>query len=262
MRRRPYEPDPGNAGGGSHARLKALSSRSLPAEGAAFFFMGEHDPSPARALVFANGDLHDGPAVRRALHEGAGALIIAADGGARLALACGLTPHLVVGDMDSLSEDDLADLRAHGAIIQRVTAEKDETDLELALLAAAERGAAWVRVLGAAGGRLDQTLANALLLTLDALTGRDVRLVAGQQTLWLIGPGEHALDGAPGDTISLIPLGGDARGVRTEGLRYPLRGETLRFGPARGVSNIIAAAGARVALDEGTLVVVHTPGRA
>jgi len=50
--------------------------------------------------------------------------------------------------------------------------------------------------------------------------------------------------------------------VRTEGLRYPLRGETLRFGPARGVSNIIAAAGARVALDEGTLVVVHTPGRA
>ncbi len=261
MRRRPYEPDPGNAGGGSHARLKALSSRSLPAEGAAFL-MGEHDRSQTRALVFANGDLHDGPAVRQALQQGAGALVIAADGGARLALACGLTPHLVVGDMDSLSEEELADLRARGVAIQRVAAEKDETDLELALLAAAERGATWVRVLGAAGGRLDQTLANVLLLTLDALAGRDVRLVAGRQTLWLIGPGDHALDGAPDDTISLIPLGGDARGVRTEGLRYPLRGETLRFGPARGVSNIIAEAGARVALDEGTLVVVHTPGRA
>ncbi len=261
MRRRPYEPDPGNAGGGSHARLKALSSRSLPAEGAAFL-MGEHDRSQTRALVFANGDLHDGPAVQQALQQGAGALVIAADGGARLALACGLTPHLVVGDMDSLSEEELADLRARGVAIQRVAAEKDETDLELALLAAAERGATWVRVLGAAGGRLDQTLANVLLLTLDALAGRDVRLVAGRQTLWLIGPGDHALDGAPDDTISLIPLGGDARGVRTEGLRYPLRGETLRFGPARGVSNIIAEAGARVALDEGTLVVVHTPGRA
>ena len=261
MRRRPYEPDPGNAGGGSHARLKALSSRSLPAEGAAFL-MGEHDRSQTRALVFANGDLHDGLAVQQALQQGAGALVIAADGGARLALACGLTPHLVVGDMDSLSEEELADLRARGVAIQRVAAEKDETDLELALLAAAERGATWVRVLGAAGGRLDQTLANVLLLTLDVLSGRDVRLVAGRQTLWLIGPGDHALDGAPDDTISLIPLGGDARGVRTEGLRYPLRGETLRFGPARGVSNIIAEAGARVAFDVGTLVVVHTPGRA
>lgn len=224
--------------------------------------MGEHDRSQTRALVFANGDLHDGPAVQQALQQGAGALVIAADGGARLALACGLTPHLVVGDMDSLSEEELADLRARGVAIQRVAAEKDETDLELALLAAAERGATWVRVLGAAGGRLDQTLANVLLLTLDALSGRDVRLVAGRQTLWLIGPGDHALDGASDDTISLIPLGGDARGVRTEGLRYPLRGETLRFGPARGVSNVIAEAGARVALDEGTLVVVHTPGRA
>jgi thiamine pyrophosphokinase len=224
--------------------------------------MGEHDRSPARALVFANGNLHDGPAVQRALQQGAGALIVAADGGARLALACGLTPHLVIGDMDSLSEGELADLRARGAAIERVAAEKNETDLELALLAAAGRGAGWVRVLGAAGGRLDQTLANILLLTLDALAGRDVRLAAGQQTLWLIGPGDHALDGAPGDTISLIPLGGDARGVRTAGLRYPLRGETLRSGPARGVSNAIAVAGARVALDEGTLVVVHTPGRA
>ncbi len=224
--------------------------------------MGEHDWSPARALVFANGDLHDGSAVQQALQQGAGALVVAADGGARLALACGLTPHLVVGDMDSLDEGELADLRARGAAIRRVAAEKDETDLELALLAAAEHGAAWVRVLGAAGGRLDQMLANVLLLTLDVLAGRDVRLAAGPQTLWLIGPGDHALDGVPGDTISLIPLGGDARGVRTEGLRYPLRGETLRFGPARGISNVIAAAGARVALDEGTLVVVHTPGRA
>lgn len=224
--------------------------------------MGEHGSAPARALVFANGDLYDGPAVRRALREGAGALVIAADGGARLALACDLIPHLVVGDMDSLSGEELADLRARGATLRRVAAEKDETDLELALLAAAQRGASWVRVLGAAGGRLDQALANVLLLTLGALAGRDVRLVAGWQTLWLIGPGEHALDGEPGDTISLIPLGGDARGVRTEGLRYPLRDEALRFGPARGVSNVIAAAGARVALVAGKLVVVHTPGRA
>ena len=110
--------------------------------------------------------------------------------------------------------------------------------------------------------RIDQTLANITLLMLPDLDGRDVRLVAGRQTLWLAGPGEHMLDGAPGDTISLIPLDGDAENVRTAGLEYPLKGETLRFGPARGVSNVIRRAPARVSFDAGRLVLIHTVGRA
>jgi thiamine pyrophosphokinase len=215
-----------------------------------------------RALVFANGDLNDGPAVQEALAHATDSLILAADGGARLALACGLTPAVVVGDIDSLTPGDLDDLRARGATIERHPPDKDETDLELALLAAVRRGATWIRVIGGVGGRIDQTLANITLLTLPELAGRDTRLVAGRQTLWLIGPGDHALDGDPGDTISLIPLMGDARDVRTEGLAYPLRGETLRFGPARGVSNVIVTQPAHVRLDAGLLVVVHTPGKA
>ncbi len=224
--------------------------------------MTQDRASHKRALVFANGDLHDGPAVQQALRQGAGGLVVAADGGARLALACGYRPDLVVGDMDSLDEATLAALLRDGAELRRFSPDKDETDLELALLTAVHAGATWVRILGAAGDRLDQTLANILLLTLDALRGIDARLVAGRQTLWLIGPGDHALDGTPGDTISLIPLDGDAIGVRTHALRYSLRGETLRFGPARGVSNVITAEGARVALERGRLLVVHTPGRA
>lgn len=235
---------------------------ATPSAAGVAFFVTAQERFHKRALVFANGDLHDGPAVQEALRQGTGGLIVAADGGARLALACGLRPALVVGDMDSLDEATLVTLRQNGAELQRFPADKDETDLELALLAAVRAGATWLRILGAVGDRLDQTLANILLLTLDALRGVDARLVAGRQTLWLLGPGEHALGGAPGDTISLIPLDGDAIGVRTHALRYPLRGETLRFGPARGVSNVIIEAGARVALEKGHLVVVHTPGRA
>jgi thiamine pyrophosphokinase len=215
-----------------------------------------------RALVFANGDLNDGSAVQAALRFAPESLIVAADGGARLALACGLVPQVVVGDLDSLMPGEVDELRAQGAEIVRYPAEKDETDLELALMIAVHRGATRIRVIGATGGRIDQTLANISLLTLPDLAGRDTRLVAGPQTLWLIGPGEHPLDGAPGDTISLLPLAGDARDVRTDGLDYPLRSETLRFGPARGVSNVMLGASARVALSAGLLVVVHTPGRA
>ncbi len=215
-----------------------------------------------RVLIFANGDLNPGPQVDQAL-EGAGeALIIAADGGARHALALGLAPHIVIGDMDSLSEEELAHCAMLGATLLRYPPAKDETDLELALLYAAGHGAETVRVLGAMGGRLDQTLANILLLTLPALRGRDVRLIAGRQTAWLLWPGEHRLTGQQGDTLSLIPLGGEVTGIVTTGLAYPLRNETLSFGPARGISNVFAAETATIRLAAGMLLAVHTLGRA
>ncbi|MCC6801178.1 MAG: thiamine diphosphokinase [Anaerolineae bacterium] len=215
-----------------------------------------------RALVFANGDLNDGPAVRAALSAAEDALIIAADGGARLALACGLAPALVIGDLDSLSEGEIADLRERGAAIERVPTEKDETDLELALLEAARRGADQITLIGAAGGRLDHMLANIYLLAMPELRARAARVVAGRQTLWLIGPGAHTLEGALGDTVSLLPLTPEAAGIVTEGLAYPLRGESLRIGAARGVSNVMQTALAHVTLGAGLLLVVHTQGRA
>jgi thiamine pyrophosphokinase len=215
-----------------------------------------------RALVFANGDLNDGPAVQAALRHVPDAFIIAADGGARHAAACGLLPDVVVGDMDSLAADKLRDLRSRGVLIQRYPPNKDETDLELALLAAVARQTTWIRVIGAVGDRLDQTFANIYLLMLRELVGRDVRLVAGRQAVWLIDAGEHTLSGAPGDTISLLPLMPGVSGMTTEGLQYPLDNEPLSFGPARGVSNVMQADEARVTLAAGMVVVVHTIGRA
>ncbi len=215
-----------------------------------------------QALIFANGDLNPGPLVDYVLQDAGDALTIAADGGARHMLALGLAPQVVIGDMDSLSETELAHCAALGAAILRYPPAKDETDLELALLYAAGRGAETVRVIGAMGGRLDQTLANILLLTLPVLRGRDVRLVAGRQAAWLLWPGQHRLDGQIGDTLSLIPLGGEAAGVATDGLAYPLRDETLLFGPARGISNVFSADAAAVRFSAGMLLVVHTLGRA
>ena len=215
------------------------------------------------ALVFANGDLNPGPLVDQALAAADEAsLWVAADGGALHAEALGVPIQTVIGDMDSLSEADLARLEAGGAVLRRFPPVKNETDLELALLYVVEQGAECVRVIGALGGRLDQTLANVLLLTRSELAGRDIRLVAGQQAAWLLTPGTHPIAGTPGDTLSLIPLGGDALGVTADGVQYPLRQETLAFGPARGVSNVFEAAQAQVSLDSGLLLALHTLGRA
>lgn len=213
-----------------------------------------------QALIFANGDLNNGPAVRDALAQSA--TVIAADGGAHLALSLGLKIALVVGDMDSINPATLTELSALGVEIQHYPAEKDATDLELALIEAAQRGFRALRVIGALGGRLDQTLANIYLLNLPILRGCDVRMVSGNQTTWQLSAGDHALMGGVGDTISLLPLGGPVEGITTQQMRYPLNNETLDFGPARGVSNVIHGPAPRVAFRSGRLLVVHTQGRA
>lgn len=213
-------------------------------------------------LIFANGDINDGAMVRRALAAATEPTIVAADGGARAALYFGYLPHLVIGDLDSLSAVEIQNLTARGVELRRFPPEKDETDLELALRYAAEQRADHVRIVGGIGDRLDQTLANMYLLALPELTGLDVAFVAGKQEIWLLHSGSHTIMGSPGDTVSLIPLGGAVEGVSTDGLYYPLRDETLAFGPARGVSNVMQHDQAQVSLREGVLLVIHTVGRA
>ena len=213
-----------------------------------------------RAIIFANGECTEPEKARDLLRLDD--LVIAADGGTRHALAAGVTPDVVIGDLDSISPDERACVEAAGSQVIRFSPRKDETDLELALLHAARAGATEIVVLAALGGRLDQTVANLLLLALPELEGLDVCIVEGPQTAFLIRAGGDAtqIEGQPGDTLSLIPLAGDAVGVTAEGVEWPLHDETLRFGLARGVSNVLTAERARVGLRQGVLLCVVARG--
>jgi thiamine pyrophosphokinase len=215
-----------------------------------------------RAVVLANGTLEDPEWLRQRVAAWGPAEVIAADGGAGLAARLDLQPQVVIGDFDSLDSGLRASLSAAGAQLQASPAEKDETDLELAVHLAVAGGADQVAILGALGGRLDMTIANMMLLADDRLAGVRVELWHADQTAWVIRPPGAELPGRAGDTISLIPLGGPASGITTHNLAYPLRAETLPIGPARGVSNLIRAEPAAVELSAGCLLVVHTPGRA
>jgi thiamine pyrophosphokinase len=206
------------------------------------------------AVIVANGPGFDPEPLRA--HIEAADLLIAADGGGNALFAAGLTPHVVVGDLDSLAPAALAALAAAGAAILRHPTEKDETDLELALLLAVERGATVVDVLGAMGGRWDQTLSNVALLALPELAGRRVRLLDAGQEAYLA-RGATPIPGERGETVSLLPVGGPARGITTQGLYYPLEAAELRFERSRGVSNVIVEPPAHVTVREGLLLVVR-----
>jgi len=210
-----------------------------------------------KALVLANGDLHGPGVLRKRVRAGHFDLVVAADAGARHARTLNLKLDAIVGDMDSIGDAK----REYPADVDVVSypAEKNETDLELALLYAREHGADTIVVVGGTGDRLDMTVANVLLLAHPRLNPSVIKIWHGSQTAWLIRPPGGVIPGLPGDTISLIPLGGDASGVTTAGLMYALRRATLTFGKSRGVSNLVEKPPTRVSLKSGILLAVHTP---
>jgi len=239
------EPDPDNAGGGM--AVNDIVYPPPPEEG-----------FDLRAIIFANGGLSDAEAARSIIQTGD--LIIAADGGGYHCRKLGITPRVLIGDFDSLSPKEITSWERQGVQIVRHPARKNYTDLELALHYAREQGADEILVLAALGARWDHTLANLLLPVSADLQCCSITLLDGKQEIHLIKGGETLeARGAPGDTLSLIPLGGEALGVSTDRLEYPLRGETLHFGSTRGISNVMLDNTAAVSLEQGMLlcVVIH-----
>jgi thiamine pyrophosphokinase len=212
-----------------------------------------------RTVIIANGEPPSGNELEYWLREGD--TLICADGGARAALAYGLLPERVIGDFDSLTEGELDRLAQRGVLLDRHPTHKNETDLELALLHAVSVGNEEIVILGALGGRLDQTVANVMLLAMPQLTHCKVLIASDEEKTFLIRPGvSFELRGHAGDVVSLIPFGGDAMGIHTEGLEYPLCDETLYFGPARGVSNVMLGERATVTFTSGLLLCVQATG--
>lgn len=208
-------------------------------------------------VIFANGDfslpkLSDSP-WRQA------ELVIACDGGARHCRLLGITPQLVIGDMDSIAPSLLAEFEEQGSEIHRVPARKDKTDLELAIELAVDRGAQDILIFGGLGSRWDMSIAAIMLLAAPAWTRISLSLRDGSTCIHRLGGGGRlSLTGASGDTLSLVPLAGPVRGVTLTGLDYPLTDEDLPIGSTRGISNVFLGNRAEIALKEGLLLCIHS----
>jgi len=223
------------------------------------------------ALILADGDGPSRDELDRAWPgwDAAIGLVVAADGGARLAGPLGVVIHRWVGDGDSLGEAGLAELEAAGVPVDRSPPDKDESDTELAVLAALRLGAEGVVIVGALGGRrIDHALANVGLLAMAELGDRPAVILDGRSRLTLVRapdrggePVARPLPGRVGDLVSLLPMGPGVEGVTTRGLAYPLADEPLPPGGARGLSNVLESADAEVVVRHGLLLVVESPAR-
>ena len=208
-----------------------------------------------RAVVFVNGDIADYAAVPRWLRKDD--YLIAADGGARHMEILGLSPAVIVGDLDSIDPALLSRLQKAGAAVEQHPAAKDATDLELAIARAVRDGATEILLLGAFGGRLDQTIANLLTMAHNSWTvpltiaegDQLARVLRGRQSVTLSGP--------TGGYVSAVALSEEVTGVTYRGLEYPLENATLRLGSTRGVSNTLASSPAQISIESGILLVTQ-----
>lgn len=208
-----------------------------------------------RVLVFSGGAALVPPT---SLHLPAGfdaAFVVAADAGAAAALALGLAIDVLVGDLDSIDDTVLGALDTT-TTVERHATDKDATDLDLALTAAIERGAREICVVDAAAGRLDHFLATLLLLASPRWHGVEMRAVVDGAHVVVVPPGGRRVVPAPiGRTVSLIAVDA-ATGVSTDGMQYALTEAALPVGVTLGVSNVVTAPGASVAVTTGTVLVV------
>ena len=209
-----------------------------------------------RAVVFINGTIDDYSAFTRWIQ--AADYFVAADGGAHHALALGCRLDAIVGDLDSLEPALVERLVGSGVEVLRYPVTKDQTDLELAIEFALQQGVEEVLLLGAVGGRLDQTLANLLLLAQRAWPVQ-LTVVERNQVAQLLHPGQTLLlQACPGDTVSVLPLSDTVTGITYTGLRYPLTNATLHLGSTRGISNEVATTPATVTIATGRLLIIQT----
>jgi len=207
-----------------------------------------------KALIFANGE-YSHP--ERFPDKPGENLVIAADGGSRHCADLKLTPDFLIGDLDSTDPDLVEYWRSLGVIVLEYPQDKDQTDLELALLFAQEKKVEEILIYGALGGRLDMTLGNLILLAHPEIH-TPTKLIHGMEEIQLLRSGESlTIQGNPGDTVSLIPLHTTTSRVSTVGLKYGLNSESLEYGYTRGISNSLVADLAEIKLESGLMAVVQ-----
>lgn len=212
-----------------------------------------------RLVIIANGDCPDTD-LKDLGREGDWVLCL--NGGSNKAVTAGIIPNVLIGDLDSLSAETARFVTSRGVEVLRYPARKNQTDMELGLEYLRETAGSspeWPRnvlILGALGERIDQTLANIFLLERYARQGFRFRLPGyGVEVLVCCGPFSVSLTGSVGLGLSLLPLSCIVEGISLEGLKYPVKGMTLRFGDTRGVSNEFTGCAAKVSFLSGVLLI-------
>ena len=208
-----------------------------------------------KAVIFLNGDKADVSRVKNEIDKDT--LVIGCDGGAQHAIDLEITPHVVLGDMDSITAELKKQLLKKNVQFISFPAKKDNTDAELALLYVVEQGCSDIILTGILGTRIDHMLATINMLANPKFKTVNLRIIEGDQDIYIVRK-KIELIGKKGDIVSLISLKESVSGITTKNLSYSLQGRTLRGYTTLGISNVMVKTTAEISLKKGFLLIIHT----
>ncbi len=209
-----------------------------------------------RLVIVANGELKDLTFYEAVIRPDD--YIVCVNGGTGHALALGLKPDLVIGDLDSLSAADREEVNRLNPELIVYPSEKDKSDLELALDHAVKSKPNEIILIGALGGtRFEHAFINVLLLYIPLRQRIPARIISEDQEIMLVRD-QATIDGNAGDYLSLYALTNRADGIITGGLKYPLSNDTLYFASTLGLSNEFISKQANVSLKSGLLLIIKS----
>lgn len=236
-------------------------------------------------LIIANGIAVDDDPLLKLVKEAD--VVVCADGGARYLKRIGIAPNVLIGDMDSIGDNEnlyftditttisseSKSLEQNQTIVIKYPRQKDASDTELAVLWAVDQGAEYITLTGVTGTRMDHTLSNIFLLKKIGERGVRCKIVDNHNEIFLLSndltenhPADKgassdcsiSIDGKIGDLLSIIPVTQEVEGVTLRGLEYPLNNAVLTFGSSRGVSNVFNQTTAYISIKSGMVLITKS----
>ncbi|MCU9593134.1 thiamine diphosphokinase [Caldibacillus thermolactis] len=186
---------------------------------------------------------------------------IAVDRGALYLQEFSITPDEAIGDFDSMTEEELEQLRNSGLKLDQFQEEKDETDMELALHLAFEYHPEAIQIFGATGGRIDHFMANISLLYQALQSNRNIpiTIIDKQNMAYMTKPGTYTIEKMVDKKyISFIPITKDVENLTLKGFKYPLENRHIFFGSTLCISNELILNHGTYSFSKGILLVIRS----
>ena len=168
----------------------------------------------------------------------------------------GIIPDYIIGDLDSIYSEIIEFYKLKDVKFEKFPSKKDETDTEICVYLASKLNAKEIDFIGALGGRLDHMIANINLLYYVRNKGIYTKIISEHEDIYIAINEEITINGYIGDTISVIPLNGDAKGVTLENLEYPLNNYDMKFYLPLGISNVMLDEKCSVKVEQGSLIII------
>lgn len=205
-----------------------------------------------KTIIIGNGEINNYDIIREYFDQ---AYIIACDGGVKHCRAMMIMPNIMVGDFDSANKEDAEFFENLGVLKEKFPVRKNETDMEIAINMAIDKNSTEIYIVGGLGRRFDHSLANVHILLRPVRLGIRTCLLDEYNIITLV---EDSIDivGEKGQTVSLIPLTTEVKGINTKNLDYALTNATMEIGHSLGVSNVMTDDIATISVGEGVLILI------